>query len=631
MALYLNNISLREAIDLSIETSSKIVLQSETIPTSEALGRITYKAHYANISSPHFIASAMDGIATCFKYTLDADINTPVNLTDDMYEVVDTGDLVPQPFNCVIMKEDIVEEDGYITIRKSCVPYENIRPIGEDIQMGEMIISKKQKITPLDISSLLAAKITLVEVYKPITVGIIPTGDEMTSGDSSIMPKPGQLVDYNSFTFKALVEGYGALGIRYNIVKDNIEDLKKALLKASEECDMVILNAGSSKGRGDFAEEVITSLGKVLFHGISIKPGKPASLGIINDTPIFGIPGYPVSAFFVMDSLVKSSIEYLQNRVYHTKKERNTIKAHLARKVVSSLKSDEFIRVKLSRVAEKIVASPIGKGAGVTMSLTCADGYFIVPQDVEGYEASQEVEVNLLRDNLDLDNTLISLGSHDVIMDILMDYLKDKGVYLSSTHTGSMGGLLSIRRGEAHMAPVHLLSNNGEYNIEYCKKYLGECVLIKFAKRIQGFITAKGNPLNIKEFKDLERVSYVNRQRGSGTRLLLDHFCEKNNINKSSIKGYDREEITHLTVAAQVGGNSADCGMGILAAAKIMDLDFVPLCSEEYDLVIPKYMLDDYRVKCLIETISSDEFKSRIDEIGGYDLSHSGEVVVLGG
>ncbi|MEG0128863.1 molybdopterin biosynthesis protein [Clostridium sp.] len=631
MALYLNNISLKEAKDLAIKVVDNITLQSEIIKTSEALGRITYKAHFANISSPHFIASAMDGIATCFKYTLEADINTPVTLTKDMYEVVDTGDLINEPFDCVIMKEDIVEDGDNLIIRKSCVPYENIRPIGEDIQMGEMIMPKKQKITPLDISSLLAAKITEVEVFKNITVGIIPTGDEMTNGQDAKVPRKGELVDYNSWTFKALVESYGANAIRYDIVKDNIEDLKKAVILASSECDMVILNAGSSKGRGDFAEDVIKSLGEVLFHGISIKPGKPASLGVVNKCPIFGIPGYPVSAFFVMDTLVKSSINYIKDKIYKTIHHKSTMNAHLARKVVSSLKSDEFVRVKLSKVGEKVVASPIGKGAGVTMSLTCADGYFIVPRNVEGYEASQVVEVNLLRDNLDLESTLISLGSHDVIMDILMDFLKDKGVYLSSTHTGSMGGLLSIRRNEAHMAPIHLLSDTGEYNVDYCKKYIGECVLIKFAKRIQGFITEKGNPLNIKEFKDLERVRYVNRQKGSGTRLLLDHFCEKNNINKSSIKGYDREEITHLTVAAQVSGNSADCGMGILAAAKIMDLDFVPLCSEDYDIVISKDMLEDYRVKCLIETISSSEFKAKIGEIGGYDLSHAGEVIVLGG
>ncbi|MEG0371377.1 MAG: molybdopterin biosynthesis protein [Clostridium sp.] len=631
MALYLKNISLEEATKLSKNACRDINLKSEVINTVDALSRVTYSAHFAKISSPHFIASAMDGIATCFKYTLEADLNNPITIDNSMYEVVDTGDPINEPFDCVIMREDIVEVGSGYIIRTSAVPYQNIRPIGEDIQMGEMIVPKKQKITPLDMSSLLAAKITEIEVYKELIVGIIPTGDEMTDPMRYEFPKRGELIDYNSWTFKALVESYGAKAIRYDIVPDDFEALKKSVLKATSECDIVILNAGSSKGRGDFAGDIIETLGETFFHGIAIKPGKPASLGVINKTPIFGVPGYPVSAFFVIESLVKEGINSVLESISNIKGEKKCIDAYLAKKVVSSLKNDEYIRVKLGRVSDKIIASPIGKGAGVTMSLTNADGYFIVPKDVEGICASQIVNVNLLRDNINIDNTLISQGSHDVLMDIVGDSLKDYDLQLSSTHTGSMGGILSLKRGETHISPIHLLGNDGIYNIDYCEKYLKDCVIIKFAKRIQGFIVDKGNPLNINNFGDLDRVRYVNRQKGSGTRLLLDYFCSKYDINKSSIKGYDREEITHLTVAAQIKGNSADCGLGILAAAKIMDLDFVPLCSEDYDIVLRKEMLEDYRIKSFIEVITSEGFKKKVENIGGYDLSNSGEVIVLGG
>ncbi|KMT22699.1 molybdopterin biosynthesis protein [Clostridium cylindrosporum] len=631
MKLYLNNTPLDEAIEITREVCSKIVLESEIVDTVDALSRITYKAHYAKISSPHFTAAAMDGIATRFEYTLNADTNNPVTLREDMFEVVDTGDPINEPFDCVIMKEDLVEDsDGYV-VRKSHVPYQNVRPIGEDIQFGEMIVPKKRKITPLDISSLLASKITKVEVYKNLKVGIIPTGDEIIDSSRDNIPSKGELLDFNSWTFKALVESYGVQGIRYDVVKDNKDDLKAAVMKATEECDMVILNAGSSKGRGDYAGSIIEDCGEKFFHGISIKPGKPASLGIINDTPIFGVPGYPVSAFFVIESLVKEGINSALNNITNIIKKNPKIDAYLSRKVVSSLKNDEYIRVKLGKVDEKVIAIPVGKGAGTTMSLTNADGYFIIPKDVEGLKASSKVNINLLREDFNPDNTLVSIGSHDIAMDIIADYFKDYGLNFSSTHTGSMGGIMALKRGETHIAPSHLLGENGVYNIEYCEKYLGKCVIIKFLKRIQGFIVEKGNPLNIRDFKDLERVNFVNRQKGSGTRMLLDYNIEKFDVNKSRIKGYDREEITHLSVAAQIKGGSADCGLGVLAAANMMGLDFIPVCSEDYDIILNREMLEDCRIKTFLEIITSKDFKERLNKIGGYDLTNAGEVVVLGG
>lgn len=631
MSLYLKSISLDEAIDISKEVCSKIELEKEIINTVDSINRVTYKAHYANVSSPHFTASAMDGIATCFNYTLEADVNNPVTLETGMFEVVDTGDPINPPFDCVIMIEDVVEcESGYI-IRKSAVPYQHVRPIGEDIQFGEMIVPRKRLITPIEMSSLLAANITKLEVYKTLTVGIIPTGDEIVELSEDSIPKRGELLDFNSWTFKAMVESYGALGVRYDIVKDSKEDLKKAVLKASEECDIVILNAGSSKGRGDFAGDIVGELGQLFFHGLSIKPGKPTSLGIVNGTPIFGVPGYPVSAFFVIESLLKPGIETVLSKIKKVDFERKTVEATLSRKVVSSLKNDEYVRVKLGRVGDKIIANPMGKGGASTMALTNSDGYFIVPKNLEGLEASSKVTINILKKDFSVDDTLISVGSHDMSMDIISDYFKKYGLNFSSTHVGSLGGLMSLKRGETHIAPSHLLGYDGIYNVDYCKKYLGDCVIIKFLKRKQGFIVEKGNPLNIRDFNDLKNIIYVNRQKGSGTRVLLDHYLDKYSINKSDIKGYDREEITHLTVAAQVKGKSADCGLGVLTAAKIMDLDFVPVCSEDYDIILKKDMLEDHKVKTFLDIINSNEFKEKLNSLGGYDLSNLGEVVVLGG
>lgn len=627
MSLYLKNISLDEAINKSKEICSKINLKTEIVNTWEALGKVTSKAYYANVSSPHFTASAMDGIATCFKYTEKADINNPVTLTKDMYEVVDTGDPVNHPFDCVIMIEDVVLTDEGCTITKPSTFYDKVRPIGEDIQKGEIIVPRFKKITPIEMSSLLAAKITKVEVFKEITVGIIPTGDEIIDAREVTLPEKGELIDYNSWTFKALIDSYGGKGVRYDIVKDNKENLKKAVLKAANECDMVILNAGSSKGRGDYAGDVVEELGEKFFHGIDIKPGKPTSLGLVNNTPIFGVPGYPVSAFFIIETLVKPGIEAVLSKIQNIENKSNTVDAFISKKVSSSPKKDEFVRVKLGKVGDKIIASPLGKGGSTTMSLTNADGYFIIPQNNKGFEASTKIKVNILKSDFNLDKTLVCTGGHDIAIDVLKDFFKGKNLSLSSTYVGSFNGIEALKKGETHIVPVHLLGENGEDNIEYCKKYLEDFVIIKFLKRVQGFAVEKGNPLNITNFNDLQHLSYVNRQKGSGARKFLDYNLEKNDINKSSIKGYDREEITNLGVAAQIKGKVADTGLCTESAANIMGVDFVPLCTEDFDFVLKRESLNDYRVRELINIIKSKEFKNELNNIGGYDFSNIGEII----
>lgn len=626
MALFLKNISLEEATSIINNECKNISLKTESIDTRFSLGRITSTPVFAKISSPHFIASAMDGIATRFSYTLDADVNRPVLLEKDKYSVVDTGDPVEEPFDSVIMLEDIQEVDGGVVIRKPAVPYQNIRPIGEDIQMGEMVIPSNHRIRAIDISSLLAGGNNEISVYEKIRVGIIPTGDELV--DAGVMPKKGDLIDYNSWAFSAIVKEWGGEPVRYDIVKDDMNDIKNALSRATQECHMVIINAGSAKGRGDFADDILKDMGTMFFHGVSIKPGRPASFAFINGKPVFGVPGYPVSAYFVMDNLVKSGF-YSLLRSYLSKRE--IVEATLSRKVVSSLKNDEFVRVKLGKVGGKLIATPIGRGAGVTMSLTRADGFFVVDKNHEGIEAGEKVNVEVLKGTDNINKTLVSIGSHDVIIDIISDLMNSKGFDLSSTHTGSMGGIMALKKNEAHIAPIHLLDENGLYNISYVKKYLGDYTLIKLVRRVQGFMVEKGNPLNIRNFEDLKRVRFVNRQKGSGTRLLLDHYLKGYGIDKVDIKGYDREELTHLTVAAQISGGSADCGMGIMSAAEYLGLDFIPICSEDYDITLPSYMLEDERFKTFYQIIISEEFKKKVEEIGGYDLSNTGEIVNIRG
>ncbi|HNZ82276.1 MAG TPA: molybdopterin biosynthesis protein, partial [Sedimentibacter sp.] len=468
--------------------------------------------------------------------------------------------------------------------------WQNIRPLGEDIVENQLIVPSKHKIRPVDIGALIAGGINKVEVYKKPSVGIIPTGTEIVEPGTEL--KIGDIIDFNSRTFQASVSDWGGLPNRYPIVKDDYELIKQAVLKAVEENDMVLINAGSSAGREDYTAAIVRELGDLIIHGVAIKPGKPVVMGLIKGKPIIGIPGFPVSAFFVMDEIVKPLVYSCQGLETEAKK---MVAATLTKRCMSSLKYLEFVRVKLGYIGGKYVTTPLTRGAGTTMSLVNADGVLEIDQNIEGIEAGTEVQVRLLTSEDKIKNTLVCIGSHDPIIDIAADIMhsRNKKFFLSSSNVGSTGGLMALKTGETHMAPTHLLDmETGEYNRTYLKKYVPhkKIALVKCVNRIQGFMVQKGNPKNITKFEDLERkdVKFVNRQRGSGTRLLLDYNLNKLNIDFKNIKGYYREEFTHLAVAAAVEAGDADAGLGVFSAANMMGLDFIPVCNEEYDLAIPE-------------------------------------------
>ena len=391
---------------------------------------------------------------------------------------------------------------------------------------------------------------------------------------------------------------------------------------------IVIVNAGSSAGTKDYTAHLVEELGELIFHGLAIRPGKPTVLGIVNGKPVIGVPGYPGSAFLAFEEIVGPVFRKLQ-RTHISQLPR--IDAVVSKRVVSSLKYREYIRVKVGKVEDKLIATPLNRGAGVTMSLVKADGLMIIPKNSEGYEAGETVSVELTRDMSDIENTIVSIGSHDLIMDYIATLLEKREVgpgepkiHLSSAHVGSMGGILALSRGEAHIAPIHLLDEEtGEYNTSYIKKYLGnrKIALVKGVKRQQGFIVAKGNPKNIRTIEDLARkeVTFVNRQKGSGTRILTDYLLKKNSIDSSLIKGYDRDMTTHMAVAAAVSAGTADVGVGVFSAAKAMGLDFIPIGYEEYDFAVPEQFMETEMIRAFLEVLRSEDFKKILEELGGYE------------
>jgi putative molybdopterin biosynthesis protein len=464
---------------------------------------------------------------------------------------------------------------------------------------------------------------------KPV-VTVIPTGNEIVEPGSPL--KTGNIIDSNSYMIGNLVIQWGGEFRRTDVVQDNRELLKQKILEASEKSDVVVVLAGASAGTKDFTPNAVEDLGTVLVHGINIKPGKPVLLGSINSKPVIGLPGYPVAAHMTFEFFGKPLICRLLG-IEPARTE--TMKARLSRHVASSIGQEEFLRVKVGKVGDNFIATPVGRGAGALMTLQRADGIVQVPAMSEGIAAGTEIEVKLLRSKSEIENTVVCIGSHDNALDVLANYLKKKfpSYSMSSAHVGSMGGIMAIKKSEAHVAGTHLLDEqSGEYNVAFIRKFLKDAPLklINLVFREQGLIVRKGNPKNIRSIEDLIRddVVFINRQPGSGTRLLTDKCLRDKGMPPQSIKGYDKEEFTHMGIASAVMSGAADTGMGILTAAIALDLEFISVAKERYDLLIKKEHLDMPMVQAFLQIITSDdEFKSAVLALGGYDVSDMGKVV----
>ncbi len=629
---YLTNVPLEQAKKDYLWTlvEQGFAGRTERIRVQDAFGRVTAKAVYAHINAPHYACSAMDGIALYARNSFGATDTTPVTLREGQFTEVDTGDPIPEGCDAVIMVEELVRnDDGSVTIHAPAAPWQHIRQIGEDVCAGEMILPGFMEVTPAAIGAMIAGGVLELEVIAKPVVGIIPTGDEIVPPCSD--PKPGDIMEFNSSIFSAMLASWDAVAKTYSIVSDKYDQIRDMLEKAASECDMVILNAGSSAGRDDYSVSAVREVGEVLYHGIAIKPGKPAILGYRGAVPILGVPGYPVSGIIVIDELLRPLIDRWYSRETDSG---SRTRAKLTRPVVSGLKYQEYVRVRMGYVGNTLMASPLPRGSGVVSSFMKADGMLEVPQGTEGYTAGEEVRVRLLTEKQQLKSTLVVIGSHDPLLDELADLIhrEDRRLFLSSAHVGSMGGIMAVRRGEAHAAGIHLLDTaTGEYNRAYIRKYFphGGVYLIRCVGRQQGLMLQNGNPLGITSFADIARdgVRYVNRQKGSGTRVLMDYLCDKYGVDRDAIYGYEREELTHNSVAVQIAGDSADAGLGIYSTAKLYDLDFLPICVEEYDLLIPEKVWNTGMVKQLIRTLKSEEFKQRIEAMGGYTLESPGEII----
>ncbi len=605
--------------------------REEKIKPEDALGRVTSRPIFAKLSSPLFHSAAMDGIAVRAEDTYGTTDRRPKILEIGKDAVwVNTGDPMPEGFNAVIMVEKLNQlNKKQVEIRESAYPWQNVRKVGEDIVATELLFPKNHILKPYDLGALVSAGIFELDVWARPKVAIIPTGSELVSYRNLEKLEKGKLIEFNSIILSSLVKEAGGIPTVYDIVPDDMEKIKSSLLDALNKAEIVIINAGSSAGSRDYTVHVLNELGKVLVHGVSIMPGKPTVLAIVQGKPIIGNPGYPVSSVISFDQFVRPLIYWLQGI---EPPERKKIKVILSRDIVSKPGIEEFVRVNIGKIRNRYVATPLPKGAGVLTSLIKAEGIVRVESFSEGISQSEEVEAELLVEEKELKNTVIIIGSHDMCIDIIADEVRSKGIRISSSNVGSLAGIIALRKGISHMAGSHLLDPNiGEYNRSYVEKYLRgiKVHVYNLVMREQGLIVKKGNPKGIKGLEDLVRedIRFVNRQPGSGTRVLLDYKLSQLNIDPKQIKGYEYEEFTHMAVAVDVLSGVADCGMGIFAAAKALDLDFIPIEKEEYDLLIPEDFLADPKIKTILEIIKTPHFRKRVEQMGGYDAKRSGELI----
>jgi putative molybdopterin biosynthesis protein len=315
-------------------------------------------------------------------------------------------------------------------------------------------------------------------------------------------------------------------------------------------------------------------------------------------------------------------------------KEPETVQVVPTRKIASKLGVEEFLRVKIGLVGDKMVATSLPRGAGSITSLTEADAIIRIPNHIEGIKDQEPVVAELLRPLSTVKDTIVVVGSHDNTLDVLADEIKAHHgrLSLSSSHVGSMGGLMAIKRGVCHLAGSHLLDPaDGSYNISYIKRFLPEVKVkqVNLVFRDQGLIIPSKNPKNIQGIEDLirEDVAFINRQPGSGTRILLDFRLNALQIPQDQICGYQNEEYTHMAVAVAVLSGAVDVGLGIAAAALALGLDFIPVVTEQYDLIIPEQHFESENIQKLLEIINSNSFKNRIEAMGGYSTKQTGNLL----
>ncbi len=621
----------------------------EEVTLLNATGRVSAEDVYSISDVPPFDRATMDGFAVRAEDTFDADEDNPVRLKvigriaagdHPMMEVkrgeaveIATGAPMPKGANAVVMVEFTRMIGDFVELFKPVSPGENVMSAGSDIMTGELILRRGDAITHREIGVMAACGIDRVKVFKRPKVAVISTGNELIEVGSPL--EYGKIYDVNSYALCSAVKENGGEPIFIGIARDNRDEIKRLIEKGLKIADIVITSGGTSAGVGDIIYNILNEWEPgVIVHGIAIKPGKPTVIAVCDGKFVFGLPGYPTSALTIFEVFVAPLIRRLSGFDVERKK----IRCKLAMKMFSSEGRREYLPVNIVRGSGGFTAYPVtGSYSGAITALSFTDGFVEIPENVVMLEEGEEVEVTLYSELKPAD--LIIIGSNCIGVEILLRLMRP--VRSKIINVGSTGGILAVKRGEADIAGTHLLDESGEYNLPFLKRYgIKNAVLVKGYLREQGIIVAKGNPKGIRGIEDFlrEDVTIINRNRGSGTRILLDTFLKEiaekegkkfEDVVKS-IKGYEIEAKTHSSVAVAILSGKADAGLGIKTVATQYGLGFIPLRAEEYDFLIPKDRLEKKEVKMFIEKLKSEDFKRELEKIDGLRVyERTGEIITI--
>ena len=613
----------------------------EEVSLTEAYGRVLAENVKSPIDVPPFTRSTVDGYAVRSMDVTGARDDNPVKLKlvgkveageeaktalgpKECVEV-STGAPLPPNADAVVMVEYTRRIGDYVEVFRPLASGENIAQTGSDVMLGETIAYKGTVLTPQTIAAIAAAGISKVKVYRRPKVAIISTGNELKEPGEKL--EYGKIYDVNTYSlYASVIEDCGepeALGI----LPDNERIIENKISKAIKEYDIVLISGGTSAGLGDIVYRVLNKLGEpgIIVHGLNIKPGKPTVIAVINDKPVFGLPGFPVSCLIVYNLIVKPVIRAFAGLKQVKPK---TVEAYMALRVFGAKGRRTHVPVALIKRRNKWVAYPVGGDSGSIVRLSRSDGYIVIPENTMYIDEEEKVTVHLFTEKK-IGADLVFIGSHCPVAELIMEKLMEK-YDVKIINVGSMGGLLAIKRGEADIAGIHLYDpKTGTYNIPYLRKYnVKNAVLVKGYLREQGIIVAKGNPYNIKCFEDIidKKVRFINRNKGSGTRLLIDQLLEeiakkrKTTVEKltEEIEGFWVEAKTHSAVASAIKHGKADVGVGLRYVAEKYGLDFIPLKTEEYDFLINKKSLGKEPVKEFISILKSQWLRKILKETTGY-------------
>lgn len=632
-SLELNLVPLEEALErwnneIDFKKAAKLTGE-EKIDVKDSLRRITAEDVPAKVSYPNFFMSGIDGIAVNSAITFNTSASNPMKLRlGEEGFFVDNGRQLPPACDAVIPIEKVkFHTIDLIEIYEKITPWENVRAAGHEVTAHEIIIPKNYKIRSLDIGAMLSSGVNKIKVRKKPRVGIISAGDNLMTLGKPL--KEGYIYESTSYILSNILRELGAQPAIYDIAEENLDSLNKITAEAMAEEDIVVIIGGRSRGTSLIVDLLIKT-GELGVYGTCIKPGQSVCAGFIEGKCVVGLPHFPFSAFVAFEVFAQPVILKMLGLSAHS---REKVSATIASTINSPFGIDEFMRVQLVNVGKKIVAVPVSRGADLLMSFVKADGVLRISKDISQISGGSIVEIELLTNRSNIDKNLIMMGTYDYTFNIIKNiiYKLDHKVNLHTYNIGSKQGLKAIKDGFAHFSGIHLFdSRSGDFNVPFVKEVLDgvPVIVLNLFHRYIGLVVKQGNPKNIKDLSDLKRadIKFINRNFGSGTRSIFDYALRKASVNPQEISGYAEESNNHMASAQAVASGSVDAALGIYVSAKALNLDFIPIMFERYDIVIPKKFLNDYKVQVLLHLINSEEFKKEVKDLQGYDFSYMGQI-----